>query len=73
MGESNNEEATDYNDRGGGVERGGGMPDLRLVAPAGLPAVPAHGDVFQPLRNHCKRMRSVLQCADSDDRAVEKT
>jgi len=50
MGESNNEEVTDFNDNGDATGRGGWMPDLRLVAPPGLPTtMSADGDVFQPL------------------------
>jgi len=50
MGESKNEEVTDFNDFGDATGQCRGMRHLRLVASrSGLPTMPAGGDVFQSL------------------------
>jgi hypothetical protein len=62
MGESKNEETTDFNDHGAAPQRRGGMPHLRLVpSRTGLPTTTMPtGDVHQSLRDNGQLVRHVL-------------
>ena len=68
MGESKNEEVTNFNDFGDAAGRVRGVRHLRLVSPRTvLPTMPAGDDVLQPLPN-CQHLRSLRRCAGGNAR-----